>query len=128
MSPHFACVSGRETINHSLVPSIFPREETRSDINEDVQMGMLPHAKRPCDKGKHQGETECREYHREVQESSTDVVWPRIEAIPRHRGKKDSGDGTTREKKARKTEAEMGHDGLCQPRHESHRNDERRGP
>ena len=29
-------------------------------------------------------------------------------------------------KKARKTEAEM--DGLCQPRDESHRNDERRGP
>ena len=36
-----------------------------------------------------------------------------------------TGDGTTREKKAKKTEAEM--DGLCQPRHESHRNDERRG-
>ena len=30
-----------------------------------------------------------------------------------------SGDGTTWEKKKRKTEAEM--DGLCQPRHESHR-------
>ena len=41
-------------------------------------------------------------------------------------GKKDSGDGTTREKKAGKTEAEM--DGLCQPRHESYRNDEIRGP
>ena len=40
--------------------------------------------------------------------------------------KKDSGDGTTWEKKARKNEAEM--DGLCQPRHGSHRNDERRGP
>ena len=40
--------------------------------------------------------------------------------------KTDSGDGTTREKKARKTESEM--DGLCQQRHESHRNDERRGP
>ena len=37
--------------------------------------------------------------------------------------KKDSGDGTTREIKARKTEAEM--DGMCQPRYESHRNDER---
>ena len=35
-------------------------------------------------------------------------------------------DGTAREKKARKTEAEM--DGLCQSRHESHLNDERRGP
>ena len=32
-------------------------------------------------------------------------------------------DDTTREKKARKTEVEM--DGLCQPRHESHRNDGR---
>ena len=31
-----------------------------------------------------------------------------------------------RRKKARKTEAEM--DGLCQSRHESHRNDERRSP
>ena len=29
-------------------------------------------------------------------------------------------DGTTREKKKRKIEAEL--DGLCQPRHESHRN------
>ena len=62
----------------------------------------------------------------EVQESATEVVWPRKEAIPRIRRKKDYGDGTTREKKARKTEAEM--DGLCQSRHESHRNDVRRGP
>ena len=92
----------------------------------DVQMGMRPHAKRPCPKRKHQGETEGRECHREVQESTTDVVWLRKEARPRLRRKKDSGDGTTREKKARKTEAEM--DGLCQPRHESHQNDERRGP
>ena len=58
-----------------------------------------------------------------VQESEAEVVWPRKEARPRLRLKKDSGDGTTREKKARKTEAEM--DGLCQPRHESHRNDKR---
>ena len=36
---------------------------------------------------------------------------------------KDSGDGTTWEKKERNTEAEM--DGLCQPIHESHQNDER---
>ena len=63
---------------------------------------------------------------REVQESATQVVWPRKEVRPRLRRKSDSGDGTTREKKARKTEADM--DGLCQPRHESHRNDERRGP
>ena len=60
---------------------------------------------------------------REVHESATEVVWPRKEARPRLRRKKDSGDGTTRVKKARKTEAEM--DGLCQPRLESHRNDER---
>ena len=59
-----------------------------------------------------------------MQESATEVVWPRKEARPRLRRKKDSGDGTTRqEKKARKTEAEM--DGLCQPRHESHRDVER---
>ena len=50
----------------------------------------------------------------------------RKEARPRLLRKKDSADGTTREKTARMTEAEM--DGLCQPRHESHRNDERRGP
>ena len=47
----------------------------------------------------------------------------RQEAIPRIRWKKDSGHGTTWEKKARKTEAEMG--GLCQPGHESHRNEKR---
>ena len=35
------------------------------------------------------------------------MVWPHKEARPRLRRKKDSGDGTTREKKARKTEAEM---------------------
>ena len=89
-------------------------------------MGMRPHAKRPYEKRKHQGETEGREYRREIQESVTQVVWLRKEARPRLRRKKDSGDYTTREKKERKTEAEM--DGLCQPRHESHRNDERRGP
>ena len=84
---------------------------------------LLPHAKRPCEKRKHQGEAEGREYRREVQESATQVVRPRKEARPRLRRKTDSGDGTTRKTKARKTEA-----GLCQPRHESHRNDERRGP
>ena len=43
------------------------------------------------------------------------MVLPRKEAIPRLHEcrKKDSPDGTTWEKKARKTEAEM--DGLCQP-------------
>ena len=46
-----------------------------------------------------------------------------VEARPRLCWKKEAGDGTTRGKKARKTEAEM--DGLCQPRHESHRNVER---
>ena len=85
---------------------------------------MRPHAKRPCEKRKHQGETEGRDYRREVQESATQVVWPRKEARPRPRRQKYSGDGNTLEKKARKTDAEM--NGLCQ--HESHRNDERRGP
>ena len=84
---------------------------------------MRLYAKRPCEKRKHQGETEGREYRREVQESATQVVWPCKEARPRLRRKKDAGDGTTREMKVRKTEAEM--DGLCQPRHENHRNDER---
>ena len=102
------------------------REEAGSDRNEDVQMGMRPHAKRPREKRIHQGETEGREYHREVQESATEVVWPCKEARPRLRRKKDPGDGNTREKKVRKTEAEM--DELCQPRQESHRNDRRRGP
>ena len=70
-------------------------------------MGRWPRAKRPCEKQQHQGVTEGREYHREVQEGKTWVVWPREEARPRLRRKTDSGDGTTREKKARKTEAEM---------------------
>ena len=48
----------------------------------------------------------------------------RQEAIPRIRRKKDSGHGTTWEKKARKTEAEM--DGLYQPGHESHRNEKKK--
>ena len=48
----------------------------------------------------------------EEQESKTELVWPRKEMRPRLRRKKDSGDGTTWEKKARKTEAEL--DGLCQ--------------
>ena len=56
-----------------------------------------------------------------MQERKIEVVWTRQEARPRIRRKKDSRDGTTWEKKKRKTEAEM--DGLCQPRHESHRND-----
>ena len=53
----------------------------------------------------------------EVQESETEVVWTHEETRPRICRKKDSGDGTTWEK--RKTEADM--DGQCQPRHESHR-------
>ena len=48
-----------------------------------------------------------------MQESKTEVVWSRKEMRPRIRRKKDSGDGTTWEKKKRKTEAEM--DGQCQP-------------
>ena len=58
-------------------------------------------------------------YHREVQESKTCLVWPRKEARPLLRRKKYSGGGTTWDKKKRTTEAEM--DGLCQLRHESHR-------
>ena len=54
------------------------------------------------------------------------VVCTRREAIPRIRRTKESGDGTTREKKAMKTEAEMG--GLCHPGHESHRNYKRLSP
>ena len=56
---------------------------------------MRPDDKRPCEKRKHQVETEGREYRREVQESETRVVWPRKEARPRLRRKKDSEDGTT---------------------------------
>ena len=51
-------------------------------INEDVHMGMRPHAKRPCEKRKHQGETEGREYRREMQESKIEVVWTCQEARP----------------------------------------------
>ena len=40
------------------------------------------------------------------------------------REKKDSGDGTTREKKKkRKIDAEI--DGLCQPRHDNYRDNKR---
>ena len=46
----------------------------------------------------------------------TEVLWTREDTIPRIHRKKDSEDGTTWEKKARKTEAGM--DGLCQPRHD----------
>ena len=55
------------------------------------------------------------------------MVWPRKEARPRLRGKKDSGDDrpTTWEKN-KKYRPEI--DGLCQPRHESHRNDKRWSP
>ena len=70
--------------------------------------------------------TESRGHDREVPESKTEVGWSRKEARPRIHRKKYSGDGTSWEKKKRKTEAEI--DGLCQPRHESHRNDERRSP
>ena len=63
---------------------------------------MRTHAKRPCEKRKLQGETEGGEYRREVPESATQVVWPTKEARLRLRRKKDSGDGTTREKKERR--------------------------
>ena len=62
---------------------------------------MWPHAKRPCEKRKHQGETEGREYRREVQESATQVVWPRKETRQRLRWKTNSGDGTTWAKRGR---------------------------
>ena len=58
-----------------------------------------------------------------MQESATEVVWAREETGSRIRHKKDPGDGATWEKEARKTEAEM--DGLCQPRHESYRDNKR---
>ena len=61
--------------------------------------------------------------NREVQESYTGVDWTREETIPRIHQKKDFGDGTTWEKKNRKTEADM--DGLCQPRVESYRDNNR---
>ena len=51
-----------------------------------------------------------------------DYVWTREETRPKYVGRK-TGDGIAWEKKKRKTEAEM--DGLCQPRHVSHRNYER---
>ena len=57
-----------------------------------------------------------------MHESEIDVVWTREETRQGIRRKKDSEDGTTCEKKARKTETEI--DGLSQPGHESHRNDE----
>ena len=47
---------------------------------------------------RHQGETESREDHREVQESKTEVVWQRKEAKPRLCRKKDSGDYLGEEK------------------------------
>ena len=52
------------------------------------------------------------------------VVWTCEETRPRIHRKKDSGDGATWEKKKMKTKAEM--DGLCRPRHDSYRNDNRR--
>ena len=51
-----------------------PRAETGRERNEDVQLSMRPHTKRPFEKRKHQGETEGRDYHREVQESATGAV------------------------------------------------------
>ena len=52
-----AMLYGMETVQ-----SLDSREETGSDRNEDVQMGMRLHAERPCENRKHQGETEDREY------------------------------------------------------------------
>ena len=52
------------------------------------------------------------------------MVWTREETRPIISRKKDSGDGTTWEKKKKKTEAEM--DGLCQPRHEGYRSEQQK--
>ena len=75
-------------------------------------MGMRAHAKRPCEKRKHQGETEGSE----VQQSATKVVWPRIEERQRLRRKTYSGDGTTRRRKRGRPKQRWMD---CQPRHDS---------
>ena len=63
----------------------------------------------------HQGDTGGREYHREVQESETGMVWTCEETIPKIRRKTDTGDGATWEKRrGRPANADL--DGLCQPR------------
>ena len=121
MIVHSAILYGME-IDMSAVPVT----SSHAKKLEVTEMKMCRWACGHTEKRKRQGETEGREYRREVQESATPLVWPRKKASPRLRMKKDSGDGTTREKKARKTAKEV--DGLCQPRHEGHRNDERRGP
>ena len=58
-----------------------------------------------------------------MQESEPEVVCTHEEMTQRLRRKKDSGDGTIWEKKKSKTKSEM--DGLCQPRHESYRDNKR---
>ena len=45
------------------------------------------HTKIPCEKRYHQGETDCREYHREVQESKNEVVCTRKEARTKYVGR-----------------------------------------
>ena len=88
-------------------------------------MGMRPHAKRPCEKRKHQGGNEGGGYRREVEESATEVVWPRKEATPRLRRKKDSGYVPPgRRKRGRPNQRWM----ECVNRHDIHRNDERGSP
>ena len=117
-----AMLYGMETV--SVTSSRVKKLEVTEMKICSLQMGMRPHTKETIN-------DDIRE--RLKVENITErcwkarqVVWPLKEARPRTRQKKDSGDGTTWEKKKRKTEAEM--DGLCQPRHESHRNDERRSP
>ena len=51
-----------------------------------------------------------------------EVAWTREETRPRICRKKDSEDGTTWEKKS-KSEEET--NGLCKPRHESHRDNKK---
>ena len=62
-----------------------------------------------CKKRKHQDETEGREYRREVQESATEVVWPRKEARARLRGKKAYAYVTHREGKGAYTRRRQAH-------------------
>ena len=64
-----------------------------------------------------------REQHITEQEIETEEVRTREGAIPLKRRKKVHVDGAIWKTKKRGTEAEM--DGLCQPSHESHRNNTR---
>ena len=49
-SVHRTSVIKRPTVDYCVILKKLPREEAGSDTNEDVHMGMRPHAKRPCEK------------------------------------------------------------------------------